>query len=131
MDNAGYYHYFFARILNYLNDGVEDFSSLLRNRKHNSLILFRIFNDDDRTKTIEDISWDLNINAVSGFCLVRRYDLEKISSYKHPLPRIKYLIKQGYLPEMSGFELEEGGIIDFIAQRDHRIRKLVEKIWSF
>lgn len=131
MDNWGYYHYFFARILYNLGMDVKDFKELLRTRKQSSLVLIKIFHDDEIEKDCDEVMWDLNINSVAGFCLVRRYDLDTIAS-KKPIARIKYLIKHGYIPEMGGYEAIDRSIIDFINERDQKLRELVDNvIWNF
>jgi uncharacterized protein with ParB-like and HNH nuclease domain len=127
MDNWGFYHYMFARLL-YSNNQEYDFSTLLRSKKQNSLILYKFFDLEDKPDDIEEISWQMNFNSVAGHCLVRRYDLEKISS-KKGIKLLNYLVKQGYMPEMIGYESDS--IIDFIGTRDHRLRELIDDILKF
>lgn len=76
MNNWGYYHYFFARILFYLDFDRCDFKDLLRNRKQNSLVLYRIETPND----VDDVTWIHYLNSVAGYCLVRRYDLDRLNS---------------------------------------------------
>lgn len=127
MDNWGFYHYLFARLL-YKENPENDFSSLLRSKKQNSLILYKFFELEDKPNDIEDISWQLHVNSVAGHCLVRRYDLEKIIT-KKGIKLLNYLVKQGYMPEMFGYESDN--ILDFISTRDHRLRKLIDDILKF
>lgn len=127
MDNWGFYHYLFARLL-YKNNSDNDFSTLLRSKKQNSLILYKFFDLDDKPEGIEEISWQMNFNSVAGHCLVRRYDLETIES-KKGIKLLNYLVKQGYMPEMIGYESED--IIDFIGTRDHRLRELITDLLKF
>lgn len=130
MDNWGYYHYFFARIRNYLETNPSDFIELLRSRKQRSLVLLKIFKEDDNTEKNAQFSWSSYINSVAGFCLVRRNELDIINAMS-PTTRIQFLMEQGYLPEMNGFEITDMKYTDFIAARDHRLRELFTKIWSF
>ena len=130
MDNWGYYHYFFARILYYLDFDKCDFRDLLRSRKQNSLVLYKINYSEETPIGIDEINWNLHINSVANFCLVRRYDLETINSLS-PVDRIKYLLKQNYLPELNGFDFSSVDILEFITHRDNIIRELINKLWRF
>lgn len=130
MDNWGYYHYFFARILYYLDSEKYDFRDLLRSRKQNSLVLIKILDIDEKPTNYEEMVWNMHVNSVAGFCLVRRYDLDTIHS-KEPLDRMKYLKEQGYMPEMNGHEFQNTEIFEFIDQRDQILRGLINKIWSY
>jgi uncharacterized protein with ParB-like and HNH nuclease domain len=127
MDNWGFYHYLFARLL-YRQNPENDFSTLLRSKKQNSLILYKFFDLEDKPNDIEDISWQLHFNSVAGHCLVRRYDLENITT-KKGMKLLNYLVKQGYMPEMVGYETDN--IVDFISNRDHRLRELIDDILKF
>ena len=127
LNNWGYYHYFFARILFYLNN-QDNFSQLMRNRKQSSYILFRMFDFDEIPSNQDELSWNKLIYSVAGHCLIRRWDVEKVMS-KKGVNRIKYLIKQGYLPEFIDSEFINE--IDFITTRDNLINNLIYKIWSF
>jgi uncharacterized protein with ParB-like and HNH nuclease domain len=127
MDNWGFYHYLFARLL-YYQDPESGFSSFLRSKKQNSFILYKYFDLEDKPLDVEEISWQMNFNSVAGHCLVRRYDLEKIET-KKGIKRLNYLVKQGYMPEMIGFESDN--IIDFVGTRDNRLRELIDDILEF
>lgn len=127
MDNWGFYHYLFARLL-YRQNPENDFSTLLRSKKQNSLILYKFFDLEDKPNDIEDISWQLHFNSVAGHCLVRRYDLENITT-KKGMKLLNYIVKQGYMPEMVGYETDN--IVDFISNRDHRLRELIDNILKF
>lgn len=129
MDNWGYYHYFFARILKYLGE-EDDFNDLMRSRKQKSFVLVRIFNFDEAPVGVEDVNWFSFVESVAGYCLIRRYDIEDFSS-KKPVARLKFLNKQGYLPEMKNVEYDNADLISFIETRDMRIRDLVNEIWTF
>lgn len=127
MDNWGFYHYLFARLL-YKQNPEYDFSSLLRSKKQSSLVLYKFFDIDDKPNEIEDITWQLHFNSVAGHCLVRRYDLENIMN-KKGIKLLNYLVKQGYMPEMIGFKTDD--VVDFISTRDHRLRELIDDILKF
>jgi hypothetical protein len=127
MDNWGFYHYLFARLL-YKQNSENEFSSLLRSKKQNSFILYKFFESKDKPNDIEDISWQLHFNSVAGYCLVKRYDLETITP-KKGIKLLNYLVKQGYMPEMLGYEGDD--IVDFISIRDHRLRELIGDILKF
>lgn len=127
MDNWGFYHYLFARLL-YSKDREFDFSTLLRSKKQNSLILFKFFDLDDKPENMEEVSWQLNIDSVAGHCLVRRYDMEAIQA-KKGIKRLKYLVEQNYMPEMNGVETDS--IEEFINIRDHRLRESIDELIIF
>lgn len=127
MDNWGFYHYLFARLL-YKQNPENDFNSLLRSKRQNSLILHRFFDSDDRPDEIGEIPWQMTFKSVAGYCLVRRYDLEAIASKKE-MKLLNYLVKQGYMPEMNGYETDS--VTDFIGARDQRLRELVDNILKF
>jgi len=127
MDNWGFYHYLFARLL-YMENNEADFSTLLRSKRQNSLVLFKLFDFEDKPEDIEDLSWQLNIDSVAGHCLVRRHDLEMIYSKKE-MKRLKYLVKQGYMPEMIGIETDS--IEEFISIRDHRLREKIDELLTY
>ncbi|MBD3584029.1 DUF262 domain-containing protein [Flavobacterium selenitireducens] len=126
MDNWGFYHYIFARIM-YANNNRDDFSSLLRNRKQSSYILYKYFENEDKPASFSETNWNLCINSVAGHCLVRRHELEKIHS-KKGVKRLQYLIKQGYL---QGTVDNEDEIEDFIIYRDEIIRQQIDALVKY
>jgi len=128
MDNWGYYHYFFARILFYFNIQTIDFSELLRNRKKNSFVLINFLQNEDTNLLDNENLWDKISNSVAAFCLVRRYHLDEIN-LKPLSEKIVFLKNQNYLPEMNDFEFNE--VEEFIISRDNRIKELVDEIWNF
>jgi len=130
MDNWGYYHYFFARVLFELQPDVEDFNDLIRSRKQSSLIIVRIFNIEEIDEVDDKVSSERLVNAVAAYCLIRRYEQDVVFQ-KKPINRVKYLLKQGYLPEMKGYEFDENEFVNFIMERDKRLQDLTSKIWSF
>ena len=127
MDNWGFYHYLLARML-YLQDKSLDFESLQRSKKQNSLILYRIFELEEKPEEVDEYLWTQHIGSVAGHCLVRRNDMDTITS-KRGIKRLQYLTRQGYLPEMEGIEITE--ITDFISSRDQRLRENIDKLISF
>ncbi len=127
MDNWGFYHYLFARII-YNNNSNFEFGSLLRSKKQSSLILYKFFDFEERPEDINETLWNLNTNSVAGHCLVKRHDIEKIHA-KKGMKRLEYLIKQNYLPEMIGFETES--IVEFITDRDNKLREEINSLIQF
>jgi uncharacterized protein with ParB-like and HNH nuclease domain len=131
MDNWGYYHYFFARILYHLDDTSYDFYDLLRSKKRNSFVLFKIFSDEEIINDNLEILPGRYFNCVANFCLVKRNDLEKISSFDNPIKKLSYLITQNYLPEINTLDLKKMGVTDFIELRDLYLKNISERIWYF
>lgn len=129
MDNWGYYHYFFARILFKLGVEKDDFSQLLRSRKQSSFVLTKIFQEDEIDNDMDEAAKSLHLNAVANFCLVKRNEIDDVDSTDAD-DRISYLIDLGYLPEMDD-EVKQYSIIDFISHRDNVLRGLVKEIWPF
>jgi hypothetical protein len=127
LNNWGYYHYFFARILFYYKND-ENFSQLMRNRKQSSFVLFRIFEIDEIPENQDEMVWNKLIHSVAGHCLIRRWDFENVIR-KKGVNKINYLIKQGYLPDFVNSEFSNE--IDFITVRDNLLNDLIYKIWSF
>lgn len=126
MDNWGFYHYLFARLI-YNKNPENDFVTLLRSRKQNSYILYKIFENDDKPINITESAWEFAINSVAGHCLVRRYDLDSINS-KRGIERLKYLIKQGYLENEIG---DQEDFLDFLNKRDHMLRSEISVLLEF
>jgi len=123
--SQGYSHYALARIWKHLNKEL-DFSSLLRTRKHTSLVLTQIFTEEEWNRG--DIT-PMNITcwSLTNYCLCRRRDVNNM-----PLDmedRIKWLIDNDYLPEMKGIE-ENTNPFDFLSIRKRRLEELVNEIWS-
>jgi uncharacterized protein with ParB-like and HNH nuclease domain len=131
MDNWGYYHYFFARILYHLNAIDCDFGDLLRSRKQSSFVLSRIFEVVDKPEHVDEGIWEGVINSVANFCLVRRFDLEVIASKRKPESKLSYFIKQGYLPEMHLPNTQSQNIFEFVSDRDKVVKDIASAIWAF
>ncbi|MBL7682743.1 MAG: DUF262 domain-containing protein [Flavipsychrobacter sp.] len=127
MDNWGFYHYLFARLL-YLKNNNDDFSSLLRSRKQSSLVLFKIFEIEDNPFIGLDIEWQVRIDSVAGHCLVRRNDLDTILK-KRGLNRLKYLFSKGYLPEIQESDIED--INEFFTTRDNNLREQINRLLDY
>nr|WP_315171837.1 DUF262 domain-containing protein [uncultured Flavobacterium sp.] len=127
MDNWGFYHYLFARLI-FKNNSSLEFNSLLRSKKQNSLILYKFFDSEERPDYINETEWNLNINSVAGHCLVRRHDIEEIHS-KKGMDKIEYLVKQNYLPEMINFNTYS--IVEFITERDNKLREEINSLIQF
>jgi uncharacterized protein with ParB-like and HNH nuclease domain len=130
MNNWGFYHYFFARLIYHLNIHDSDFYELLRSKKQSSFVLLKIFEENERPEDCEESVWTTLILSVSNYCLVRRYDLETIEGKRNSISRIKYLIKQDYLPESKSYDLQSNDLVDFLNYRDISIRALATDIWN-
>lgn len=127
MNNWGYFHYFFARLLYSLTDGEEDFKELLRSRKQTSYVLFQIFRDEDLDPD-ENPAIVAYLNSVANFCLVRRKDANELDALDNN-ERINKLLKRNYLPEMEdGYKFTS--MIEFIQERDKVIAGITEGIWG-
>lgn len=127
MDNWGFYHYLFARLLYKQNPEIE-FSSMLRSKKQNSLILYRIFDSKDKPTDMEDTFWEICYNSVAGYCLVRRHDIDILVTLSG-VNLLNYLVKQGYMPEMVDREIKD--VMSFISERDFALRDLINDILKF
>ena len=127
MNNWGYFHYFFARVLFWMLNGQGDFKDLLRSRKQSSYVLYQIFTDEDLDRE-ENPAVVAYLNSAANYCLVRRYDLEKLESLDNE-KKLSQLVKNGYLPEMEE-KCQEWGLMEFIQERDRVLCGIVEKIWG-
>ena len=136
MDNWGYFHYFFARILyTFLKEKDEskiNFIDLMRSRKRNSLVLYRFVNEGEPDNGIEPQLWENYIGSVPAFCLVRRNELDYLYQLNQ-CDRIKYLIENGFMPELGVYDLSlirPNHITEFISNRGVIISSLIREIWS-
>ena len=130
IDNMGYYHYFYARILYNLPTIRDEFNfgDLLRSRKQNSFILTQIFNSEELEKSVGEF-YDPNfIYSIGNYCLIRRYDIEEFSS-KQTRFKLSFLNKKGYLPESSNILNKDKQILDFISERNSVLNRMIETIW--
>jgi len=132
MDNWGYYHYFYARILYHLDSTEIDFKELLRSRKQSSYILVSLFDFEEIQEGASDISIELHIKSVAAHCLIKRYDYYQYFDDKlNPIDRLNTLISEGYFPEMKNEKkVKKGYLTEFITRRDEKIRELIEVIWK-
>ena len=123
--SQSYSHYALARIWRYM-DVTLDFSSLLRTRKHNSLVLTQIFTEEEWNS--RDVS-PLNTTcwSLTNYCLCRRWDAGELPT--DMMERVKWLTEKGYLPEMKGVEGYEKPV-DFLSIRQRRLEEIVNNIWS-
>ncbi|WP_312301384.1 DUF262 domain-containing protein [Chryseobacterium sp.] len=130
VDNWGYYHYLFARIL-YSKDEIKSeyaFNELLRNRKQNSYVLVQIFRNDELEK-FEDLGVLNMENTIGNYCLIRRYDLEEFSN-KQTRYKLSFLNKKNYLPEMpEDLIIKEMELFDFIDYRNRILSSIISEIW--
>lgn len=127
MNNWGYFHYFYARILYYLTNVDHDFKDLLRSRKQSSYVLFQIFRDEDLDPN-ENPAIVAYLNSVANYCLVLRKDVNEYDVMDNN-QRLNSLFLGGYLPEM-GRDYTDRSMIDFIQDRDKIIAGITDKIWG-
>lgn len=123
--SQGYSHYALARIWRYI-DGVLDFSTLLRTRKHNSLVLTQIFTEEEwnrrEVSPLNTTCWSL-----TNYCLCRRWDADILP--EDMVERVKSLQEKGYLPEMKDLDWN-GSPFDFLTMRQRRLEEIINEIWS-
>lgn len=130
VDNQGYYHYFFARILYTMEKISEEyaFTDLMRSRKQSSYILVQIFRVDEIEADTEE-SENLNMaGLLSNFCLIRRYHLEEFTN-KQTRYKVSFLNKHNYLPDMQSHLKKDMSILLFLQTRSQVINALISKIW--
>ncbi len=123
--SQGYSHYALARIWRYVDDKL-DFSTLLRSRKHNSLVLTQIFTEDEwnrrEVSPLNTTCWSL-----TNYCLCRRWDAEILPG--DMVERVKWLQEKGYLPEMEDTDWN-GSPFEFLTTRQRRLEEIVNSIWA-
>lgn len=130
MNNWGYYHYFFARLLHYFNVYDEDFASLLRSRKQSSFILVRIFDETDFEEKDKTHFPQILGNALGNYCLIRRYHLDEFESKRTSVTKVRFLLKNNYLPEYT--DLDENRLpMKIVYERDEILTHYYNEIWSF
>ena len=127
MNNSGYYHYFYARILDYLNT-ANDFKYLLRSKKQDSYVLMRIFSLEDFGHDFDEPTLYAYYNSVSNFCLVRRYDIEQYPSEDTIGEKLSFLESKGYLLGMNVKEISSA--MAFVIQKDDFIQNISKRIWN-
>lgn len=127
MNNSGYYHYFYARIMDYLNE-VESFRSLLRSRKQDSYVLMRIFTLEDFGHEFDEPTLYAYYNSVSNFCLIKRYDIEQYPSDGTISDKLEFLHNNNYLLGMVTSDATSA--ISFVSQKDNFIQNIINRIWN-
>lgn len=129
MNNWGYYHYFFARVLYDVTDEDVNFQDLLRSKKQNSFVLHRIFDDGD-FETDESLSY-LYTNSVANYFLLRRYHLDEFNAKRTLNTKLKFLLHNGYLMDLDRVELNGLDPVQIIQQRDLSLKNHYRRIWTF
>lgn len=130
MDNWGYYHYFYARILYYLNiDTIDDFSKLMRSRKRQSLVLHQLFNETDFDSELDLPILNSYMHSVAGYGLIKRDDIENYNHMPDTRSKILFLKSNNYLPEFD-FDNNIDTAMLFIEKRDKILNKLTSLIWN-
>lgn len=127
MNNSGYYHYFYARIINYKNE-IGDFKSLLRSRKQDSYVLMRIFLLEDFGHDFDEPTLYAYYNSVSNYCLVRRYDVEQYPIEGSINEKIQFLYDRNYLLDMNIQDVDSA--LSFVIQKDEYLKILTNNIWN-
>lgn len=127
MNNSGYFHYFYARIMDYLNE-TDNFRSLLRSRKQNSYVLMRIFTLEDFGHEFDEPTLYAYYNSVSNFCLIRRYDIERYLSDGTIADKLEFLHNNDYVLGMA--TLDATSPISFVTQKDNFIQNVINRIWN-
>lgn len=127
MNNSGYYHYFYARIMDYLNE-ADSFRSLLRSRKQDSYVLMRIFTLEDFGHEFDEPTLYAYYNSVSNFCLVRRYDIEQYPSDGTISDKLEFLHSNNYMLDMATSDTTSA--ISFVIQKDNFIQNIINRIWN-
>ena len=123
--SQGYSHYALARIWYYLNNNL-DFTTLLRTRKHTSLVLTQIFTEEEWNR--RDVSpFNTTCWSLTNYCLCHRGDTDNMPS--DLVDRISWLQDRGYLPEMEGKEWDASPH-NFLGIRQRRLEEIVNNIWS-
>lgn len=131
MNNNGYFHYFFARVKYFINGRNElyKFKDLLKSRKHSSLILYPIFNNDDFLTILDEQLAASYTNSVANYCLIRRDMIDEYKSCQTIKDKITFLFNNQYLPEMYNID-PSIPLFDFINMRDENIAQIVNRIWG-
>lgn len=127
MSNSGYYHYFYARVLDYLNT-ADDFKSLIRSKKQNSYVLTRIFSLEDFGNKFDEPTLYAYFNSVSNFCLIRRGDVEQYPCESTVSDKLTFLQKNDYLLGMDINGISSA--LNFVSQKDNFIQNITKKIWN-
>lgn len=129
MNNWGFYHYFFARILYFLQTLEIDFQTLLRSKRQNSYVMVPIFSNEDVNSSLEESLFFQPTNVVANFVLIRRFQIDEFKALNWS-DKYHFLMQNNYIPEMIEYG-NFNGVIDFIEYRDNILRDLVSEIWHF
>lgn len=127
MFNWSYGHYFFARILYYLNP-LGDFADMLRSRKQTSYILCQLFEGDDWEGVDEELVGTYS-DCVGNHFLIRRKDYKYYRELGSVSEKIGYVMGSGLVPELNGKTLS-GDMLEFLKVRDLRLQEIASEIWN-
>lgn len=127
MYNWSYGHYFFARILYYLNPHG-DFADMLRSRKQTSYILCQLFEGDDWLEVDEELVGTYS-DCVGNHFLIRRKDYKQYRELASVSAKIGYVMGNSLVPEMNGMETT-GDMLEFVKQRDLKLQEIASTIWN-
>lgn len=122
--SPSYMHYFLARIKHAAMPDV-NFESLLRSRKHDSLVLYQIIQHRDYDAE-QYMNNQRNLFSLANYCLVRRFDLEMLNT----LPKIKRIMKLqelGYIDKNEKFSHDDD--LYFWDFRKKSFMSKINKIW--
>ena len=127
MNNSGYFHYFYARIMDYLNE-TEVFKSLLRSRKQDSYVLMRIFTLEDFGHEFDEPTLYAYYNSVSNYCLIRRFAVEEYPIEGTISEKICFLYNKRCLLDMDIHDADSA--LSFVIQKDEYLKKITNYIWN-
>lgn len=129
MNDGNYFHYFYARIWNYL-DGSLLFADLLRSRKQSSYVLVPMFSEQDLSINggVADSYRYLLVNSVANYCLMRRREVKEYEQKVLTIDKLKFLTEHVSFPELSLDHIDSPQFL--IEERDRAISKLADDIWG-
>ncbi|MHC0448205.1 DUF262 domain-containing protein [Flavobacterium sp. 3-218] len=129
MNNWGYYHYYFARIIyHFTRDNDEDFQILLRSRKQRSYILVSIFDEKDFHEFNQDPFYYPRLYSVANHVLIHRnnhLEFIKLSTSE----KIQFLFNNFYLPELNNINSIDP--FEFLEHREDTLQEITDEIWNF
>ena len=130
VDNWGYYHYFFARIIYSfpIINSEYRFYELLRSKKQSSFVLVQIFTYEELKNYYEDLSISNLENTIGNYCLIRRYEIEEFNN-KQTRHKISFLEKRQYIPELDDYNLKDLLITEFIELRNENLEEVISNLW--
>lgn len=127
MNNSGYYHYFYARIM-YSLDSSNDFKSYLRSRKHDSYVLTRVFSMEDIDNQFDEPTLFAYCNSVANYTLLRKSEIENYPDGGDVSEKISFL--RTIQPLLTP-EIETDSAMEFISTQEERLKELSKQIWAF